>query len=98
AAMPRGLDVVNHVADKCRLRRVQIVRCEDFTDLVPLVHDLDVGELEGIADAERAGLRVEMGCLDRAQQENAPARALAEIEEFPRTGQKNDIVVKTGEK
>lgn len=98
ASVAGGFHIVDHVANKGGFRGIELVFSEDRADFFPFVVDLDVGGLEGVANAKAGRLEIEMRGLDGAEKKDAVAGGSAEIEDFQGTGEKLNVVVQAEEK
>ena len=90
AAVPRGLDVMLHVADENRRRRVQRVLGQNFVNLPPLVPHAEIKPVEEFTEARRRLLPREMILRHRAQDKRAKPAHATELEELPRVRQRDD--------
>jgi hypothetical protein len=86
----RGVDVVNHVADENRFRRIEIVLGQQVEDDLALIERLHISVLEIFLHAEASALGLEMFLVDGAEQERRHLPRLEVVEKIERMGQHGD--------
>ena len=93
AAVARGFDIVDHVADKGGFIAVQPVLVEDLADLGAFVHHPDIRMLEVMGETEFGRLHFVMLALHRTEQKEAPSALAAKIEKLVEAGQGRDVIL-----
>ena len=88
--MPRGVDVVRHVADEGAFRRGQLVAFQDAEDPLALVEHAGVGRFEKVRQPEVVELPVEGIAVHAGEDESAHAVVAAPFQLFPGVGQDRD--------
>ena len=90
AAVPRGLDVVLHVADEKRFVGLEIIFAENLVDFFALVPDIGVRPVEKRVEAEVAVLRGKMIGVNGAQEKRADFVRATKFQKRARVRQFND--------
>ena len=80
--MPRGFNIVLHIADKQRLFGHQLVFLQDFVNFFALVPNADVGLVQVLVEPGNGSLHREMVLVYCAQQKSPQFAGAAKFEEI----------------
>jgi hypothetical protein len=94
ATVAGGGDIVLHVADEEGLFRAEVVVFENAVDGVPLVGHTGIGLAKEVVHAQAAGLVLEVGLVDGAEEKDGKVAGVAVFKDLSRPGEKGDGVVK----